>query len=358
MHNARKKGFHSYFDLARSLGYRNSMVLFDSTGKLNVYNSTKEIAKVHFVERKLKYKQRHAFLLTKMEARVKFITNKARFIVENIEKKMTVMNRKKKDVIQTLVDRKYDSDPVKAWKVKIARESGIEIDDDEGPAEDTAEDPKADFDYLLKMPIYNLTFEQKEKLLKEKGTIEAEHALLLEKTPDQLWIEDLDLLMVKLDELEKLAENTLKSSAKAAAKKGVKGGKGMSIEPSKDGEYVEAIVTEEMKKKILVIPRGKKAETKPKKEIVKKEVKAKTEVKQEANESDDSISKVKKTKSGKNPWDTDSEGDNDQSDNDMSDDVEVIPKRAPAKKRPRGISSDTAVDDKPTTKKTMKQCKF
>ena len=92
-----------------------------------------EIAKDHFAERKLKYKERHAFLLTKMEARKKFITNRARFILENIEKKISVMNRKKKDIVKTLIEREYDSDPVKAWKTKMARERGIEIDEDKDP---------------------------------------------------------------------------------------------------------------------------------------------------------------------------------------------------------------------------------
>jgi DNA topoisomerase-2 len=75
-----------------------------------------------------KYVERHAFLLSKMEAETRLISNRARFIVENIEKKMTVMNRKKVDVIKTLKERGYDSDPVKAWKTKMAREKGIEFD--------------------------------------------------------------------------------------------------------------------------------------------------------------------------------------------------------------------------------------
>ena len=355
MRNARKDGFHTYFQLVKTMTYSNTMVLFNALGKLTVYNSTSEILRDHFAERNVKYKQRHAFLLSKMEARVKLITNRARFIIENIEKKMTVMNRKKKDVIKTLIERKYDSDPVKAWKIKIARETGIEVDDekDDEPSE---EDPKADFDYLLKMPIYNLTLEQKEKLLAEKGTIEAAYAELEGKTPIQLWKEDLDSLENKLDELDKMQKDAEKADAKKTSKKG---GKNLSLEPSADGEYIDAVVTKEMAKKIndqASKGKGVKKEKKPKAEPKpKKEPKA--TVKQETkNDSDDSIGKIKK-KNGKNPWDTDSD-DNDDGDFDSgSDDIDAAPKREPTKKRARGISSDAAADEKPKPKKPMKQGK-
>ena len=68
------------------------------------------------------------------------------------------------------------------------------------------------------MPIYSLTREQKEKLLKEKGTIESEYAELQGKTPTQLWDEDLIALLKKMDELDKervLIFNLLRLVSKA-----------------------------------------------------------------------------------------------------------------------------------------------
>ena len=68
------------------------------------------------------------------------------------------------------------------------------------------------------MPIYSLTREQKEKLLKEKGTIESEYKELQGKTPTQLWDEDLTALLKKLDELDKervLIFNILRLGSKA-----------------------------------------------------------------------------------------------------------------------------------------------
>ena len=77
-----------------------------------------------------------------MEARVKLISNKARFILENIDKKISVMNVKKKDLVKLLQDRGYDSDPVKAWKAKIAREQGVEFDDEDQNDDEEQEDAK------------------------------------------------------------------------------------------------------------------------------------------------------------------------------------------------------------------------
>ena len=69
--------------------------------------------KNHFNIRKEFYVKRHKFLIGKWEADCAFITNKARFVLENIEKKISVMNKKKKVLIEELYKAKYDSDPVK-----------------------------------------------------------------------------------------------------------------------------------------------------------------------------------------------------------------------------------------------------
>ena len=45
------------------------------------------------------------------------LDNKARFIMEKIEGKIVIENKPKKELIKLLVQRGYDSDPVKAWKI-------------------------------------------------------------------------------------------------------------------------------------------------------------------------------------------------------------------------------------------------
>ena len=95
------------------MSYTNTMTMFDEFNRLQVYKSTTAIMKNHFTIRKEFYVKRHKFLIGKWEADCAFITNKARFVLENIEKKISVMNKKKKMLVEELFKAKYDSDPIK-----------------------------------------------------------------------------------------------------------------------------------------------------------------------------------------------------------------------------------------------------
>ena len=113
MANARNQGFHDYFGLTKTMTYTNTMVLFDEFGKLQVYKNTSEVAKNHFRVRKQKYIERHALLLAKYAAESSRASNRARFICETIDKKISIMDLKKKQCINLLAAKGYDSDPVK-----------------------------------------------------------------------------------------------------------------------------------------------------------------------------------------------------------------------------------------------------
>jgi len=358
MREARKQGLHEYFGLVKPMCYTNTMVLFNHAGKLTVYNDTKDIFKDHYDLRKTYYVKRHSFLLDKMEARVQFITNRARFILENIEKKITVMNVKRKEIEAKLKERGYASDPVKAWERKVKKEQNLELSDDEEEAADEQNqvEARSDYQYLLSMPIYNLTLEKKEALLKEKGQIEHDFDVLKKKTPTDLWEEDLVDLEKTLDKIQddfkKMEQNNAKSSGKSKGK----GKKDTSIEPSQLGEYIDPVLSEARKKTIM--RSGVKSEPKAKKEPkVKAEPKVKTEkVKKEAKvkqEADDSP--VKKKGKGKNPWETDSDEESDADDFDLdvdkSDDEEEVIAKKPSSSRgkKRALSSD--VETKPAAKK-------
>ena len=68
------------------------------------------------------------------------------------------------------------------------------------------------------MPIYSLTLEQKEKLLKERGNVETQLKNLKKKTPNDLWKSDIEDFITELDKFEKELE---KNTAEADAKVGV-----------------------------------------------------------------------------------------------------------------------------------------
>jgi DNA topoisomerase-2 len=50
------------------------------------------------------------------------------------------------------------------------------------------------YNYLLTMPIYNLTNEKIEELKKQENEKQTEFNSLKEKTPDKLWLYDLNIL--------------------------------------------------------------------------------------------------------------------------------------------------------------------
>ena len=65
-------------------------------------------------------------------------------------------------MIGILKDRKYPSDPVKMWKSRIAAEA------DELDEEDNDDEKSSDYNYLLGMPMWNMSLEKKNELLQER----------------------------------------------------------------------------------------------------------------------------------------------------------------------------------------------
>ena len=114
--------------------------------------------------------------------------------MEKCDSRITVENKKKRAMIDELLEKKYDSDPIKAWRREIAKN----LDDEEeeqkkGKDEDADEvEEGRDFDYILGMKMWNLTKEKKEALLAERDKKLKEVKDLEAKSPDQLWLDDLD----------------------------------------------------------------------------------------------------------------------------------------------------------------------
>lgn len=133
--------------------------------------------------------------------------------MEIIEGKLVISNKKKAEVITLLRSRKYYEDE---GKKKADTQAPAEDEEDE---EDTT---TKGFNYLLEMSISNLTFEKVQKLLNERDNKEKELNVLLDKTPAILWETDLDVVMIRWDEILEADENIKKktTSKKAANSKG------------------------------------------------------------------------------------------------------------------------------------------
>lgn len=116
-----------------------------------------------------------------------------RFIVEKCDGRITVENKKKRAMIDELLEKKYDSDPIKAWKREIAKNLDEEEEELKNKGEDADEvEEGRDFDYILGMKLWNLTKEKKEALLGERDKKLREVKDLEAQTPEQLWLNDLD----------------------------------------------------------------------------------------------------------------------------------------------------------------------
>merc|ERR1719300_1479094 len=229
------------------------------------------------------------------------LSNKARFIIEKCDGTLKIENKKKKVMIDELVKRGYDSDPIKAWKKAASGDDGEEDNaadegDQEAAPSQGGKEKGPDYDYLLGMPMWNLTQEKKEEIIRKRDEKSQELKKLQGTTKEQLWERDLDEFSTKLDEVEakEAEENAGESTTVVEAggkRKGGKAKKGaVKVEtlPSATGIRIEPLIAEEMKTKAAKAAAAKERKAmKGEKEKVKKE----KGVKEEKDEFDDMADK-------------------------------------------------------------------
>ncbi|XP_035756801.1 DNA topoisomerase 2-alpha [Egretta garzetta] len=246
---AKAVGLHKVFKLQTSLTC-NSMVLFDHVGFLKKYDSPQDILKEFFELRLRYYSLRKEWLIGMLGAESAKLSNQARFILEKIDGKIVIENKPKKELIQVLIQRGYESDPVKAWKESQNKEEDEEEEENEKES-DAPTGP--DFNYLLNMPLWYLTKEKKDELCKQRDTKEKELENLKSKSPSDLWKEDLAVFVEELDAVEakqlqdEMAGFTGKPLKAKGAKTKVKKMQLTEVMPSPHGVRVVPRITAEMK---------------------------------------------------------------------------------------------------------------
>lgn len=242
-------GLHKVFKLQTSLS-TSTMVLFDANGVIKRYSCVEDILKDFFAVRLELYKKRKDYLEGMLAAESLKYDNIARFILEKIEGTITVENKKKKDLIEMMVRRGYDPDPVKAWK-DVQNKAKLQLDDETEPDEEETSSGQ-DFNYILGMPLWNLTKEKKDELLQKKEAKAKELTDLRKKSPNDLWRDDLDLFVTELDRVEQQERDDATSGDKKqkAAAKGNRAKKLLQeAQPSPTGRRVEPRIDSAMKKK-------------------------------------------------------------------------------------------------------------
>lgn len=158
--------FEKNFRLSSTFTLTN-MTLFDSEGKLRKYNKVKEIIQEYYELRLEYYQKRKDHLIEILQRKLDILKNKVRFILEQIEDILDIRNKKKDKIFELLEERKYQ-------KISLDLEK------------------KPNYDYLLNMNFWSITREKVEEMKKDQEIKEALLEELGNKSPKDLWNEDLD----------------------------------------------------------------------------------------------------------------------------------------------------------------------
>lgn len=255
------------------------MVLFDHNGVLRKYESVLDILREFFPVRLEFYAKRKRYYEGMLGAEALKLENQARFIMEKNDKKIIMENIKKKEFIQVLIQRNYDSDPVKAWKAQNQIEEEKDDNDDDGSQTPQAseEDKKYDFDYLIDMTMRSMLRENVAELLKKRDAKKDELENLRRSTPQMLWERDLDSFMEELNRVEQLERDNASKSIKPSKKIAKISAKGLKVtnsaaiyKPSSDAERIEPKIDFDK-----YMPKEKKERKKPEKKAKGEEKKKK-----------------------------------------------------------------------------------
>ena len=143
-----------------------NMHLFDADDKLHKYEKISDIIDAYYDVRLKLYQTRKDYMIDAIEKELVLLSNKAKYVQENLDGTIDLRKKKKEQVLSMLQGKGYDI-----------------IDDD------------VEYKYLTKMPMDSVTEENVEKLLKEKGTKEQELNVIKSTSINQMWSSELDKLL-------------------------------------------------------------------------------------------------------------------------------------------------------------------
>lgn len=141
---------------------KNNMVLFNAKSQITKYNTIYEIIDGWWTVRYELYEKRIKYQIDELEKECKMISNKARFIKENIEETINIRNVPIQEIYKLLEKRKFDRS----------------IDTNS-------------YDYLVDMKIRMFSKEKYEELLNKLENIKQELTVLRETTVEKEWLKDL-----------------------------------------------------------------------------------------------------------------------------------------------------------------------
>ena len=164
-----------------------NMHLFDENDKLKKYNTVEEIIENYYKVRLELYQERKNYLVAELQKEMVSLTNKARYIKENLDGTIDLRKKKKDSILQMLKDKNYDV---------------LEEDND--------------YKYLIKMPMDSVTEENVTRLYKERDDKQSTLDKIVITPIQVMWLQDLEVL--EKSYLEYKIERTNLNSGKKIVK--------------------------------------------------------------------------------------------------------------------------------------------
>jgi DNA topoisomerase-2 len=169
-----------------------NMHLFDADDKLQKYEKISDIIDSYYEVRIKLYQTRKDYMIDTLEKELVLLSNKAKYIQENLEGTVDLRKKKNEQVIEMLKSKGYD----------------IICDDNE-------------YKYLTKMPMDSVTEENVERLLKEKGNKEQELKIIKSTSINKMWSSELDNLLEQYLEFKEIRQRLMDGEDSKLKKKKV-----------------------------------------------------------------------------------------------------------------------------------------
>jgi DNA topoisomerase-2 len=170
-----------------------NMHLFDANDTLQKYDSVASIIDSYYDVRLKLYQSRKDNLIEGLERELMLLSNKAKYIQENLNGTIDLRRKKKEQVVEMLTAKGYDI-----------------VDDD------------ADYKYLTKMPMDSVTEENVDRLNKEHGNKVVELENVKNTTINKMWLNELAILKEQYQEYTEERARIMSGEDSKKKKAGVK----------------------------------------------------------------------------------------------------------------------------------------
>lgn len=182
-----------------------NMHLFDSNDTLQKYENVTDIIDAYYTVRFNLYQTRKDYMIKSLERELLFISNKVKYIKENLDGTIDLRKKNKEQVVEMLQSKGYD---------KMI----------------SGDDKESSYKYLIKMPMDSVTQENVDRLNNQQYNKEAELETVKATSINNMWLHELDKLSQEYAEYKEERSKLMNSGdpkskkvvSKGSAKKVVK----------------------------------------------------------------------------------------------------------------------------------------